>query len=85
MKDIKTKPSRAMPRTLSDSACAPKELAWKSLLETHEKAKESAEQPQQNESPAEYAENRVETAADISHRSTQAVGERGKQLAEKIK
>ncbi|HOG02078.1 MAG TPA: NlpC/P60 family protein [Clostridia bacterium] len=86
MKTIKTKPSGRTPRTLPDSARAPKELARKSLLEAHEKAKESIEQPQHNESPTEYAETRVEHAADdIAYRSTQAVGERGRQLTEKVK
>ena len=86
MKNVKTKLSEKTPHILTDAARAPKELTRKSLLKTQEQAKESTQQPQQNETPTEYAENRVEHAAeDITHRSMQAVGDGGKRLKQKIK
>ncbi len=86
MKDIKIKRFEKPPRILSDAARAPKELARKSLLKAQEKATESVERPRQNETPTEYAENRIEYATDdIVHRLAQAVGNSGKQQAQKIK
>ncbi len=86
MKNIKIKPARKTPRVLTDAACAPKELARKSMLAAQEKIKESAEQPpQQNETPTEYAETRIEYAAsDITQCSTQTIGDGGKQLVQKL-
>ena len=75
MKDVKTKSSTKTPRILTDTARAPKELARKSIIESKEKAKEVAERQQPNgeaadESPEQYAENRIEqTAEETVHRT----------------
>jgi len=87
MKDIKTKSSGGAPRTLSDTAHAPKELARKTALSAKENAREASERQQpQNESPEQYAENRLERAADDTvHRARQEIQHRGKQLVRKAR
>ena len=87
MKDIKTKPSEKAPRELSQSARMPKELLRKSIVQTHEKARETAERQQPiSESPEQYAENHIEnTAEDALHRAGQEVQHRGKQLVRKAR
>ena len=71
MKDIKTRSSEKTLRILTDAARAPRELARKSLIESKEKVKEAAERRQpQDESPEQYAENRIEqTAEEAVHRA----------------
>ncbi|MGI5848872.1 MAG: NlpC/P60 family protein [Christensenellales bacterium] len=87
MKDIKTKTSGSVPRTLSSAARTPKELVRNAASSAKEKAMESAErQPPQVESPEQYAENRLEHTADNTvHRTGQEVQHRGKQLAKKVR
>jgi cell wall-associated NlpC family hydrolase len=87
MKDIKTKTSGSAPRTLSSAARAPKELARNAAFSAKEKAMDAAERQQpQNESPEQYAENRLErTTDDTVHRTGQEVQQRGKQLARKVR
>ena len=87
MKDVKTRSSTKTPRILTDTARAPKELARKSILESKEKAKEIAERQQpQDESPEQYAENRIEQTADETvHRAGDEVSYQGRQIIQKAK
>lgn len=68
MKEIKTRQTNHAPRVLSDTARAPRELAKRSILQAKEKAKQTMERPDycQEENPEQYAENRVETAAEAT-------------------
>jgi len=72
---------------LTDTARAPKELARKSILESKEKAKEVAERQQpQDESPEQYAENRIEQTADETvHRAGDEISYQGRQVIQKAK
>ena len=87
MKDVKTRSSTKTPRILTETARAPKELARKSIIESKEKAKEVAERQQpQDESPEQYAENRVEqTAEETVHRAGDEVSYQGRQIVQKAK
>lgn len=76
MKDIKTKESSSAPRELSNAARAPRELMRRSIISTKEQAEHTTASGQYDESPVEYAENRIErTADDAAHRA----GEKAKQ------
>ena len=80
MKNVKTRPSERMPRTLAQNARAPKELARRSILSAKEKAKEVAERQSQHERPEQYAESRVErTTEETAYR----IGQDGKALLQK--
>jgi len=72
---------------MTDTARAPKELARKSILESKEKAKEVAERQQpQDESPEQYAENRIEQIADETvHRAGDEISYQGRQIIQKAK
>ena len=89
MKDVKTKSSTKTPRILTDTARAPKELARKSIIESKEKAKEVAERQQPNgeaadESPEQYAENRIEqTAEETVHRTGDEASYQGRRIIQK--
>lgn len=84
MKDIKTKSTDRAPRLMTDAARAPKELMRRSLISAKEQAQETAATQQQGESPAEYAEDRIErTAEDAVWRTEQYVIQCGKRLAKK--
>ena len=84
MKDIKTKSTDRAPRLMTDAARAPKELMRRSLISAKEQAQETAATQQQGESPAEYAEDRIERATeDAVWRTEQYVIQCGKRLAKK--
>ena len=84
MRDIKTRPSDRAPRLMTDAARAPKELMRRSLISAKEQAQETAATQQQGESPAEYAEDHIERAAeDAVWRTEQYVIQCGKRLAKK--
>lgn len=87
MKDVKTRSSTRMPRILTDTARAPKELARKSIIESKEKAKEVAERRQpQDESPEQYAENRIEQIAEEAvHRAGDETSYQGRRIIQKAK
>ena len=69
---------------MDSAARAPKELARRSLLSAKEQAQETAATQQQGESPAEYAEDHIERAAeDAVWRTEQYVIQCGKRLAKK--
>lgn len=87
MKDVKTRSSTKTPRILTDTARAPKELARKSIIESKEKAKEVAERQQpQDESPEQYAENRIEqTAEETVHRAGDEASYQGRRIIQKAK
>lgn len=69
---------------MTDAARAPKELMRRSLISAKEQAQETAATQQQGESPAEYAEDRIERAAeDAVWRTEQYVIQCGKRLAKK--
>lgn len=87
MKDVKTRASTSKPRILTDMARAPKELARKSIIEAKEKAKDVAERQQpQDESPEQYAENRIgQTAEETVCRAGDEVSYQSRQAIEKIK
>jgi len=87
LKDVKTRSSKSAPRIMTDTARAPKELARKSILESKEKAKEVAERQQpQDESPEQYAENRIEQIADETvHRAGDEISYQGRQIIQKAK
>lgn len=69
---------------MTDAARAPKELMRRSLISAKEQAQETAATQQQGESPAEYAEDRIErTAEDAVWRTEQYVIQCGKRLAKK--
>lgn len=76
-----------MPRILTDTARAPKELARKSIIESKEKAKEVAERRQpQDESPEQYAENRIEQIAEEAvHRAGDETSYQGRRIIQKAK
>lgn len=76
-----------MPRILTDTARAPKELARKSIIESKEKAKEVAERRQpQDESPEQYAENRIEQIAEEAvHRAGDEASYQGRRIIQKAK
>ena len=85
MKDIKTRSSEKTLRILTDAARAPRELARKSLIESKEKVKEAAERRQlQDESPEQYAENRIEqTAEEAVHRAGDEAFYQGRRIIQK--
>ena len=87
MKDIKTRSSEKTLRILTDAARAPRELARKSLIESKEKVKEAAERRQpQDESPEQYAENRIEqTAEETVHRTGDEASYQGRRIIQKAK
>ena len=87
MKDIKTRSSEKTLRILTDAARAPRELARKSLIESKEKVKEAAERRQpQDESPEQYAENRIEqTAEEAVHRTGDEASYQGMRIIQKAK
>ena len=87
MKDIKTRSSEKTLRILTDAARAPRELARKSLIESKEKVKEAAERRQpQDESPEQYAENRIEqTAEEAVHRASDEASYQGRRIIQKAK
>ena len=87
MKDVKTRSSERTPRILSGAARAPKELAKKSIIEAKEKAKDVAQRQQpQEESPEQYAENRMEqTAEETVYRVGDEVSYQGRQTVNRIK
>jgi len=87
LKDVKTRSSTKPPRILTDTARAPKELARKSIIESKEKAKEVAERQQpQDESPEQYAENRIEqTAEETVHRTGDEASYQGRRIIQKAK
>ena len=87
MKDIKTRSSEKTLRILTDAARAPRELARKSLIESKEKVKEAAERRQpQDESPEQYAENRIEqTAEEAVHRAGDEASYQGRRIIQKAK
>lgn len=87
MKDIKTRSSEKTLRILTDAARAPRELARKSLIESREKVKEAAERRQpQDESPEQYAENRIEqTAEEAVHRASDEASHQGRRIIQKAK
>ena len=87
MKDIKTRSSEKTLRILTDAARAPRELARKSLIESKEKVKEAAERRQpQDESPEQYAENRIEqTAEEAVHRTGDEASYQGRRIIQKAK
>lgn len=87
MKDIKTRSSEKTLRILTDAARAPRELARKSLIESKEKVKEAAERRQpQDESPEQYAENRIEqTAEEAVHRASDEASHQGRRIIQKAK
>ena len=69
---------------MTDAARAPKELMRRSLISAKEQAQETAATQQQGESPAEYAEDRIERATeDAVWRTEQYVIQCGKRLAKK--
>ena len=85
MKDIKTRSSEKTLHILTDAARAPRELARKSLIESKEKVKEAAERRQpQDESPEQYAENRIEqTAEEAVHRAGDEAFYQGRRIIQK--
>ena len=85
MKDIKTKSTDRAPRLRTSETRAPKEFMRRSLALANDKAKEAAERQQpQSEQPEQYAEERVERAADdATHNVGDELLYRGKQLARK--
>ena len=85
LKDIKTRSSEKTLRILTDAARAPRELARKSLIESKEKVKEAAERRQlQDESPEQYAENRIEqTAEEAVHRAGDEAFYQGRRIIQK--
>lgn len=87
MKDIKTRSSEKTLRILTDAARAPRELARKSLIESKEKVKEAAERRQpQDESPEQYAENRIEqTAEEAVHRAGDEASYQSRRIIQKAK
>ncbi len=87
MKDIKTRSSEKTLRILTGAARAPRELARKSLIESKEKVKEAAERRQpQDESPEQYAENRIEqTAEEAVHRASDEASHQGRRIIQKAK
>jgi len=87
LKDIKTRSSEKTLRILTDAARAPRELARKSLIESKEKVKEAAERRQpQDESPEQYAENRIEqTAEEAVHRASDEASHQGRRIIQKAK
>lgn len=87
MKDIKTRSSEKTLRILTDAARAPRELARKSIIESKEKAKEAAERQQpQDESPEQYAENRIEqTAEEAVHRASDEASYQSRRIIQKAK
>ena len=87
LKDIKTRSSEKTLRILTDAARAPRELARKSLIESKEKVKEAAERRQpQDESPEQYAENRIEqTAEETVHRTGDEASYQGRRIIQKAK
>lgn len=87
MKDIKTRSSEKTLRILTDAARAPRELARKSLIVSKEKVKEAAERRQpQDESPEQYAENRIEqTAEEAVHRAGDEASYQGRRIIQKAK
>lgn len=87
LKDIKTRSSEKTLRILTDAARAPRELARKSLIESKEKVKEAAERRQpQDESPEQYAENRIEqTAEEAVHRAGDEASYQGRRIIQKAK
>ena len=87
MKDIKTRSSEKTLHILTDAARAPRELARKSLIETKEKVKEAAERRQpQDESPEQYAENRIEqTAEEAVHRASDEASYQSRRIIQKAK
>lgn len=87
MKDIKTRSSEKTLHILTDAARAPRELARKSLIESKEKVKEAAERRQpQDESPEQYAENRIEqTAEEAVHRTGDEASYQGRRIIQKAK
>lgn len=87
MKDIKTRSSEKTLHILTDAARAPRELARKSLIESKEKVKEAAERRQpQDESPEQYAENRIEqTAEEAVHRVSDEASYQSRRIIQKAK
>ncbi len=87
MKDIKTRSSEKTLHILTDAARAPRELARKSLIESKEKVKEAAERRQpQDESPEQYAENRIEqTAEEAVHRASDEASYQSRRIIQKAK
>ena len=85
LKDIKTRSSEKTLHILTDAARAPRELARKSLIESKEKVKEAAERRQpQDESPEQYAENRIEqTAEEAVHRAGDEAFYQGRRIIQK--
>lgn len=80
MKDIKIKESGGAPRVLDSAARAPKELMRRNLISTKKQAEQTAASEQYDESPVEYAGNRVERATeDTAHHA----GEQAKQTVKK--
>lgn len=79
MKDVKTREHSNAPRVMSNAARAPKELAKRSMIQAKERAREAAQRPetQQDESPEQYAENRVERSAEMA---VHKIGESGKNV-----
>ena len=87
LKDIKTRSSEKTLHILTDAARAPRELARKSLIESKEKVKEAAERRQpQDESPEQYAENRIEqTAEEAVHRASDEASYQSRRIIQKAK
>lgn len=77
MKEVKTREHNNAPRVLSDAARAPKELAKRSIIQAKAKAREATQSPetQQDETPEQYAENRVERTTEMA---VHKAGEHGK-------
>lgn len=75
MKTIRTKPTIKAPRILSEAVRTPKELLYKIHGEANSGRNE------QEESPQQYAENRIQETAQRSGRKTK---EHGKQVIRKI-
>lgn len=79
MKNIRTKPTIKAPRVLSEAVRIPKEL----LHKIHGKAEDtSGGRNEQEESPQQYAENRIQETAQRSGRKAK---EHGKQAIRKIR
>lgn len=85
MEKIKTKETNSKPHILEDAARAPKELMRRSIISTKEQAEHTSSSQRYDESPVEYAENRVErTTDDTAHHAGEQIKHGVKNTVKKV-
>lgn len=86
MRDIKTRSADRAPRVKDYAARAPKELVRRTAISMKEQAEETAAKAEQSDSPAQYAENKAESAAyDAAHDAVGIVRRGSKKAVRKVK